>query len=306
MTKTNTKKHTDIKSDGWVDRFLVAKAQPYAYLMRLDRPIGTWLLLLPGWWAIVLAAGGGGGIRDYIFYLLVLFAIGAVVMRGAGCIINDLWDRGLDAAVERTSTRPLAAGTVSPRQAFILLCVLLLIGFAVLCQMSLVTVLLGVMALPLIVLYPLMKRWTWWPQLFLGVTFNFGALMGWAAVNDVISATSLLLYAGGIFWTLGYDTIYAHQDKEDDMRIGIKSTALRFGANSKNYVTVFYAMTIILLVCAFITAGAGSRSLVLLTLAAVHLAAQIKAWDMDDPENSLDIFRSNQAFGLLVLLAALV
>jgi len=306
MSGTKTKNHTDIKSDGWIEQFLIAEARPYAYLLRLDRPIGTWLLLVPGWWAIMLAAGGGPGINSFIFYTMALFWFGAIVMRGAGCIINDLWDRKLDRQVERTKTRPLAAGTISEKQAFVCLAALLLTGLLILWQMSLVTVLLGFMVFPMIILYPLMKRWTWWPQAFLGLTFNFGALMGWAAVNDVISLTAVLLYAAGFFWTLGYDTIYAHQDKEDDMRVGIKSTALKFGDNSKNYVTIFYVMAMLLLVLAFYTAGAGWLSVALLTLPAGHFAWQLKNWDSNDPENSLRIFKSNQDFGMLVLLAAIL
>lgn len=280
--------------------------RPYAYLMRLDRPIGTWLLLLPGWWAIMLAAGGGPGINGFIFNTLALFWFGAIVMRGAGCVINDLWDRKLDRQVERTQARPLAAGTIDERAALIFLVILLLIGLGILWQMSLVTVLLGFMVFPLIVLYPLMKRWTWWPQAFLGLTFNFGALMGWAAVNDVISVTALSLYVAGFFWTLGYDTIYAHQDKEDDARIGIKSSAIKLGENSKNYVTIFYLLAATFLFIAFLTAGAGWVSLALLVPAALHLAWQIKVWDMDDPENSLMVFKSNQDFGMLVMLAAIL
>ncbi len=254
----------------------------------------------------MLAAGGGPGINGFILYMLILFAIGAIVMRGAGCIINDLWDRKLDQKVARTSARPLAAGTVSPKQALIFLAVLLTGGCIILWQMSLVTVLLGFMVLPLIVLYPLMKRWTWWPQAFLGLTFNFGTLMGWTAVNDVISPAALLLYGGGIFWTLGYDTIYAHQDKEDDLKIGIKSTALRLGENSRNYVTIFYVVTMILFSCAFISAGVGTFSLILLAAAGLQLVWQIKTWDMDDPESALRVFKSNRDFGMLVLLAAIL
>lgn len=305
MSSTKAKKHTDIKDNGWVGRWLVPEVRPYAYLLRLDRPIGTWLLLLPGWWAIMLAAGGGPGINGFIFNTLALFWCGAIIMRGAGCVINDLWDRQFDRQVARTQKRPLAAGTISERSAFITLAVLLLAGLGILWQMSLVTVLLGFMVFPLIVLYPLMKRWTWWPQAFLGLTFNFGALMGWAAVNDVISWTAVLLYAAGFFWTLGYDTIYAHQDKEDDMRIGVKSTALKFGENSKNYVTIFYVVAMALLLFAFLVA-AGWVSTGLLLLPAGHLVWQIRGWDMNDPENSLRIFKSNQDFGMLVLLAAIL
>ncbi len=306
MSRTKTENHTDINRDGWIERYLGPQARPYAYLMRLDRPVGTWLLLLPGWWAIILAAGGGPGIYDHVFETFVLFGIGAVAMRGAGCIINDLWDRELDRQVKRTSARPLAAGTLTVRQALGLLAVLLLTGLAVLYQMPPVTVLLGFIVFPLIVLYPLMKRWTWWPQAFLGLTFNFGALMGWTAVNDVVGSVALCLYGAGICWTLGYDTIYAHQDKEDDMRIGVKSTALLFGENSKNVVTIFYVMAMILFAAAFMLAQAGALSLLLLSGAGLQLIWQVRSWDMTDPQNSLDRFKSNRDFGLIVLLAIIL
>ena len=306
MNKSSTKKHTDMPADSWIETYLAPKARPYAKLMRLDRPIGIWLLLLPGWWAILLASGGGSGINGFVLYMLLLFGIGAVIMRAAGCIINDLWDRDLDKKVERTSERPLASGAINIKQASLLLVSLLFIGLLILLQMSLVTVLLGIMTIPLIVLYPLMKRFTWWPQAFLGITFNFGALMGWAAINDVISPASLALYIGGIFWTLGYDTIYAHQDKEDDMRVGIKSTAQYFAENSKNYVSIFYTLAFLFIACSFLLVGAGMQSMLILVLAAVHLVWQLKVWDMNDPQSSLDVFKSNQAFGLFVTLAAIL
>ncbi len=263
-------------------------------------------MLLPGWWAIMLAAGGGLGINGFILKTFILFGIGAVVMRGAGCVINDLWDRHLDKEVERTSVRPLAAGTVSVKQALIFLAALLSIGFIILWQMSLVTLLLGFMVMPLVIMYPLMKRWTWWPQAFLGLTFNFGALMGWSAVNDVVSLSAILLYVGGICWTLGYDTIYAHQDKEDDMRVGIKSTALHFGENSKNYVTMFYSAALLLFALAFISGGAGVLSVVMLLTGGAQLLWQTRHWDMNDAQSSLEIFRSNRDFGMLVLIAAIL
>ncbi|MCB9990410.1 MAG: 4-hydroxybenzoate octaprenyltransferase [Rhodospirillales bacterium] len=303
---TKTKNHTDIKRDGWIDRILPAGVRPYAYLMRLDRPIGIWLLLLPSWWGIVLAAGGGTGINGFVLSHLLLFGAGAVIMRGAGCVINDLWDRDLDKAVTRTKGRPLAAGTVQPWQALMFLAVLLALGLWILLQMSLVTVLLGILAVPLIAVYPLMKRWTWWPQAFLGITFNFGALMGWSAINHTLGLAALALYAAGFFWTLGYDTVYAHQDKEDDMMAGIKSTALAFGEQSKAYVSGFYGMTMILLLAGFMLAGAGLLSILVLLLAGAHLIWQMQRWQMNDPENTLAMFRSNRAFGLLVVLAALL
>jgi 4-hydroxybenzoate polyprenyltransferase len=298
--------HTDIHQSGWTSR-LPARLRAYVELARLDRPIGIWLLLLPGWWAIALAGGGIVSLNRYDFKLLALFAVGAVVMRAAGCVINDLWDRKLDAQVERTRVRPLAAGTISPRGALIFLALLLCAGLAILLQIpSLVTVLTGFLAIPLIALYPLMKRITWWPQLFLGVIFNFGVLMGWSAVTWVIGLPCLLLYGAGIFWTLGYDTIYAHQDKEDDMRVGIKSTALRLGAQSRIWVAGFYAAAWVLMVLAFITAGAGVLSLLLLLPVAAHFVWQIRRWEPDNPQNSLAVFRSNRDLGLILLAAALV
>ncbi len=281
--------HTDITNPRWFD-VLSMKARGFAHLMRLDRPIGTWLLLLPGWWAIALA--------DYTRWdLFLLFAVGAVVMRGAGCVINDLWDQDLDAAVERTRGRPLVTGAVTRREAFGLLAVLLGTGLGILLTMPAMAVAIGVLSVAFVVAYPLMKRFTWWPQLFLGLTFNFGALIGWAAVTGELSATALWLYAGGIFWTLGYDTIYAHQDKEDDALAGIKSTARLFGARSKYWVSGFYAAALGLWLVAVPSP--------LLALPALHFAWQVYAWRMDDPASSLKFFKSNRDAGLLVLAALL-
>jgi 4-hydroxybenzoate polyprenyltransferase len=295
--------HTDIKNDSWIAQLLPPQLQAYALLARLDRPVGIWLLLLPGWWGIVLAARHISQFTLIDAETIILFAVGAVVMRAAGCIINDLWDRDLDRQVARTRMRPLAAGTVTLQQAAVFLAALLLTGFWILCQMPLVTVLLGIMSLPLIVVYPLAKRFTWWPQLVLGLTFNFWALMGWGAVTGALELPALLLYAGGIVWTLGYDTIYAHQDIEDDMRIGIKSTALKFGPDAKKWVAGFYAAAWLLVFAAFAAAHAGWLSLFLLIAPGLHLAWQINRWDPANPVSSLDIFRSNRDFGLLVLLA---
>ena len=294
----NTKIHTDIKRDRWVGA-LPQGLQPYILLARLDRPVGIWLLLLPGWWAIVLAAGGVTAMNARDWMIFALFGLGAVVMRAAGCVINDLWDRKMDRQVERTKLRPLAQGTVSPAQALMFLGGLLLCGLIILLQFNVITILLGVLSLPLIIAYPLMKRWTWWPQAFLGLTFNFGALMGWAAVAGSVDASALLLYAGGIFWTLGYDTIYAHQDKEDDALAGVKSTALKLGPRSRKFVAVFYALCWLLLAlaCGRVTGA------VLLLPAAAHLAWQVKSWNIDEAASSLTIFRSNRDFGLLALAA---
>lgn len=290
----NTKIHTDIKREGWVEKLLPPLLRPYAALARLDRPIGIWLLLLPGWWAIILASGGATRMDGAGWKIFALFGIGAIVMRAAGCVVNDLWDRDLDRQVARTSARPLASGEVRVRQAAGFLAALLGLGLIILLQMNALTVLLGVLSLPLIATYPLMKRFTWWPQLFLGFTFNFGALMGWSAVTGAIEFPAMLLYAGGIFWTLGYDTIYAHQDKEDDALAGIKSTALLFGVESKKFVSVFFSIAYVLIFTA-------SQSLFLIP-AALHLAWQLRAWKPDDAESSLRVFKSNRDFGILVLL----
>jgi len=281
--------HTDISLSGIIGR-LPPKLQGMAILMRLDRPIGTWLLLLPGWWAIALA-------DRTRWDLFLLFAIGSVVMRGAGCVINDLWDRDLDAAVERTRGRPLVTGAVTRNEAFGLLVFLLGIGLLILLYMPLTAVVAGVLSLVFVITYPLMKRFTWWPQMFLGFTFNFGALIGWAAATNTISATAIGLYVAGIFWTLGYDTIYAHQDKADDALVGIKSTARLFGQKSKYWVSGFYAATILLLA---ITAPTP-----FLVLPLFHFVYQLAEWDMDDAASSLRFFKSNRDAGLLILLALL-
>jgi len=303
---SNTKVHSDIKSDDWISLFFPENLRPLIALARLNRPIGIWLLLLPGWWAIALAAGGLFTMNGKDWKLIALFGIGAVVMRSAGCVINDLWDRNLDRKVKRTKNRPLASGAISPRYAIIFMTGLLLCGLMILLQMNITTILLGFLVVPFIVAYPLMKRILWWPQAFLGVTFNFGVLMGWAAVSGIVSLPALALYIGGIFWTLGYDTIYAHQDKEDDLLAGIKSTALKFGDQSKKWVAGFYAASWVLMVLAFVAAGDKWLSLAVLTGAGFHLAWQIQSWDTSNPESSLKIFKANRNFGLIVLAAAML
>jgi len=297
--------HTDIRRDSWI-RFLPGFLHPYALLMRLDRPIGTWLLLLPGWWGIALGAkqAWAAPSLQQQAWLFALFAAGAVIMRGAGCIVNDLWDRDLDRKVARTAGRPLASGALSPGRAIVFLALLLMLGLAILLQLSPVAICLGVLSLPFIAIYPLMKRITWWPQAFLGLTFNFGALMGWAAVTGMLSLPALSLYAAGFFWTLGYDTIYAWQDIEDDAMAGIKSSARRLGGRSKIFVCFSYGISWLLLEAAFWLAGAVPITRLALILPLLHLLWQIKHWNMADPASSLLVFRMNRDFGLLVLLAA--
>jgi 4-hydroxybenzoate polyprenyltransferase len=292
--------HTDIKSEGWISK-LPENWRPYAILMRLDRPIGWWLLLLPGWWGITLGANGVSGMYASDVRLLIYFFIGAVLMRGAGCIVNDLWDRDLDKQVARTQNRPLASGQVSIFQAAVLLFSLLFISFIILVQTSAVTVLIGIFSLIFIVAYPYMKRVTWWPQAFLGITFNLGALMGYGAATHHLGWVPFFLYIAGFFWTLGYDTIYAHQDKDDDALVGIKSTALLFGSRSKVWVSLFYVAAMGLICLASILAGSSLISLALLILPALHLIRQVSDWEMDDAYDSLEVFKSNRNFGLLVL-----
>ncbi len=296
---------TDIRKWKWQE-ILPEAVQPYIYLARLDRPIGIWLLLLPAWWAIVLASGGVLAMNALDWRLFALFGLGAVVMRAAGCVINDIWDRKLDAQVERTSTRPLAAGDVELWQAIVFLAVLLCIGLWVLVQMNLVTILLGILSIPLIAIYPLMKRVTWWPQVFLGVVFNFGALMGWSAITATVQLPTLLLYASAILWTLAYDTIYAHQDKEDDALVGIKSTALKFGDNSVLWVKRFFTASLLLALVAIVLAKGDANTVHLLIPAWLYARWKLKNWQAEDAGSSLDTFKSSRNYGLLVLLACAI
>jgi 4-hydroxybenzoate polyprenyltransferase len=291
---------TDISRDDWAARHAPAVLLPYIRLARLDRPIGTWLLLFPGWWSIALAAApGSGGWPDW--RLMALFALGAVVMRGAGCTLNDIIDRDFDARVARTRTRPLPSGAVGVPQAACFMALLLAIGAAILLSLTPTAIALGVFVLLLVATYPLMKRITYWPQFFLGLNFNWGALMGWAAVTDNVAAPALLLYAGGICWTLGYDTIYAHQDKEDDVLVGVKSSALALGPATRPALAVFYAAAIILWAAAAVAAGLAWPIWPLLVLAALQLAWQAATVRIDDPADCLAKFRANRWTGWLVL-----
>jgi 4-hydroxybenzoate polyprenyltransferase len=288
--------YTDIRADHWIIRILPKPFQPYAKLARLDRPIGTWLLLLPCYWAMVLGTNELPPTGAFL-----LFALGAIVMRGAGCTLNDILDRGIDAQVERTRNRPLPSGQVTVRQAFIFLLAQLLIGFLVLIQFNHTTIMLGVSSLLLIAIYPLMKRITWWPQLFLGVTFNWGALMGWTAMTGALELAPILLYCAGIFWTLGYDTIYAHQDKEDDKHLGVKSTARLFADKTDKFLKCCYAATIVFLAASGLATGVHWIFYPLLAAPALHLWFQLRRLDINDPASCLTVFRSNRDFGIVVL-----
>ncbi|HEX3862915.1 MAG TPA: 4-hydroxybenzoate octaprenyltransferase [Stellaceae bacterium] len=287
---------TDIHPGDWVERWLPEWAEPYARLARLDRPIGTWLLLFPGWWGIALA-----GPRSPDPILLLLFAVGAVVMRGAGCTLNDIADRDYDGKVARTRMRPLPSGRVTVPQAFMFMAAQLAIGAAVLFSLNLASIMLGIAVLGLIATYPFMKRITYWPQLFLGFNFNWGALVGWTAVTGVLGWPAVLLYAGGIFWTLGYDTIYAHQDKEDDARIGVKSSALALGVRTRPWLYGFYAAAAVLWGIAGVSAGLGMTFWIGLCAAAVQLAWQAARVDTENPIDCLAKFRSNRWVGWLLL-----
>jgi 4-hydroxybenzoate polyprenyltransferase len=286
-------------SGNWVDTRAPRWSRPYLRLSRLDRPIGSWLLLMPCWWSAALAAGVAHSLGQ-LPRIVVLFFIGAFVMRGAGCTWNDITDRDLDARVERTRSRPIPAGQVSVRQATVFLIVQALIGLVVLLQFNRFAVVTGIASLVIVAIYPFMKRITWWPQIVLGLAFSWGALMGFAVTLGQIDAAALALYAGSIAWVIGYDTIYAHQDTEDDALIGIKSTARLFGARTAQALLVFYGLAVVLIGVALALAGAGFAAWVGLVAFAGHLVWQISRLQIGDPAGCLRIFKSNRDAGLLL------
>ncbi|MGH7054386.1 MAG: 4-hydroxybenzoate octaprenyltransferase [Stellaceae bacterium] len=287
---------SDIRPDDWVERWLPHPLRPYARLARLDRPIGTWLLLFPAWWGIALAAAGWPDLP-----LLALFALGAVAMRGAGCTLNDLADRDYDGQVARTRLRPLPSGAVSVPQAVAFLLAQLAVGAAVLFSLDRLAILLGIAVLALIAPYPFMKRITYWPQVFLGLNFNWGVLLGWAAVTGVLAWPPILLYLGGIFWTIGYDTIYAHQDKEDDARIGVKSSALALGSRTRPWLFVFYTAAALLWAAAGAADRLGWPFWLGLAAAAGQLFWQAARVATENSADCLAKFRSNRWVGWLLL-----
>src|ERR1700686_3210354 len=283
----------------WVDTRAPPWSRPYLRLSRLDRPIGSWLLLMPCWWSGALAAGVVGSVGR-VPLILTLFFIGAFVMRGTGCTWNDITDRDLDARVERTRSRPIPAGQVSVPQAMAFLVVQALIGLAVLLQFNGFAGGTRIASLVIGAVYPFMKRIPWWPQVVLGLAFSWGALMGFAVTLGRIDATALSLYAGSIAWVIGYDTIYAHQDAEDDALIGIKSTALLFGARTHQALTAFYGLAIALIGLALALAGARWPAWIGLAAFATHLIWQIRRLEISDPALCLRIFKSNRDAGLLL------
>jgi len=291
----------DAPQANWVDRFAPPGLRPWLRLGRFDRPAGTWLLLLPGWQAVSLGPAMEGRLPSLL--LLVLFGVGAAVMRGAGCAYNDIVDRDLDSKVARTAMRPIPSGQISVKQAWAFLVGCSLVGLAVLLTMDPLAIGLGVASLGLVAAYPFMKRITWWPQAWLGLTFNWGALLGFAAATGRLDWPALLLYAGGIFWTLGYDTIYAIQDLEDDALAGVKSTARRLGAAAPRAILGFYGLTAAFALAAGAVAGLGPLFYVAWLAYAAHLLWQARRVRTDEPAGALMLFRSNRDAGLILMAA---
>jgi len=299
----------DAVRGNWVDRLAPAATRPYLRLSRADRPIGTWLLLLPCWWGVALAAAADApGLWD--LWVALGCAIGAFLMRGAGCTWNDITDREFDAKVARTRSRPIPSGQVSVRQALVWMVVQALVAFGILLTFPPLAIALGVGSLALVAVYPFAKRFTWWPQVFLGLAFNWGALLAWAAHDGTLGWPAGVLWLAGIAWTLFYDTIYAHQDKEDDALIGVKSTARLFGTHTVAWLRGFMVVAVLLLALAalgtLLGADAGWTP-VLIALAGVwgfgaHLGWQLARLDIDDPDRCMILFRSNRDAGLIVAL----
>lgn len=289
----------------WVDRSAPLWSRPYLRLARFDRPIGSWLLLMPCWWSAALAAGVAQDLHQ-LPWSVVLFFVGAFVMRGAGCTWNDITDRDLDAKVERTRSRPIPAGQVSVKQAAVFLVLQALVGLVILVQFNSFAIATGIASLLIVAAYPFMKRITYWPQIVLGLAFSWGALMGFAVQFGRLDPAAFLLYAGAISWVIGYDTIYAHQDTEDDALIGIKSTALLFGARTQAALLAFYGLAVLLIGAALASAGAQWPAWLGLAAFTAHLAWQIVRVDIRDSALCLRVFKSNRDAGLLLFAGLLV
>jgi len=288
----------------WVDTRAPQWARPYLRLSRFDRPIGAWLLLMPCWWSVALAAGLAGN-TSRLPLTIFLFFVGAFVMRGAGCTWNDITDRNLDAKVERTRSRPLPSGQVSVMQALAFLAAQALLGLLVLLQFNRFAVLTGIASLIIVAIYPFMKRITWWPQTVLGLAFSWGALMGYAVIFGRIDPAALVLYAGSISWVIGYDTIYAHQDAEDDVLIGIKSTARLFGTRTHLALAILYGLAVMLIGMALASCNVRWPAWLGLAAFAAHLAWQITRLRIDDSALCLRLFKSNRDAGLLLFAGVL-
>lgn len=271
-------------------------------MMRLDRPYGAWLLLAPCLWSIAMAANGTWPDPK----MIVLFTLGAFIMRGAGCVMNDIADRDFDGMVARTANRPLPSGDVTLVQAIVFMSLLSLVGLLILVQFNRFAIAIGILSLATVAVYPYMKRFTYWPQIFLGLSFNWGALLGWAAVRGDLTWAPVVLYVAGIFWTLGYDTVYAHMDKEDDVLVGIKSTALKLGGATPKWLAFFYTMSIGLIAVAGWLAGLNWTFYPALLPAAAHATWLVASVDIDDPQNCLARFKQGRTFGLLVFFAFVI
>jgi 4-hydroxybenzoate polyprenyltransferase len=298
----------DAPKGNWVDTYAPIWARPYLRLSRADRPIGTWLLLIPCFWGIGLAALADG-FRACDIWLAVSCSVGAFVMRGAGCTWNDITDRKIDAMVERTRSRPLPSGAVTVRQALVWMVVQAVMGAVILLSYNWLAVGLGVASLVLVLIYPFAKRFTWWPQVFLGLAFNWGAILAFAAHAGAVSLAAVLAYGAGIAWTLFYDTIYAHQDKEDDALIGVKSTARLFGENSRAWLRGFMIAALVLLAAAIVVTPLPPERFMAMVVALIgvwgfgaHMMWQMRRLNVDDPASCMVIFRSNRDAGLIVAL----
>jgi 4-hydroxybenzoate polyprenyltransferase len=302
---TDTAGRVADSTGNWVDRLAPAWLRPYLRLARFDRPIGAWLLLLPCWWSTGLAAVAGKAPFPSPWHV-ALFFVGAFAMRGCGCTWNDIVDRRIDAQVARTRSRPIPSGQVSVFGALVFLVLQALVGLAVLLQFNAFAIGTGIASLAIVAAYPFFKRITYWPQIVLGLAFSWGALMGWAAAFGRLDPAALLLYAGSICWVVGYDTIYAHQDREDDALVGLKSTALLFGPRTKPILAAFYAAAIVLIGLAGWAAGAGSLFAAGLAAFAAHLSWQVWRLDIDDPDRCLMLFRSNRDAGLILFAGLLL
>ena len=285
-----------------LDKLSWHRVLPYLRLVRADAPIGYWLLLWPCWLGVALS----GASFNSMPWLLFLFLLGTLAMRSAGCIFNDIIDRDFDRHVTRTKTRPLASGKVSLTNAILLMTALCLVGLIVLLQFNSTAVIIGLGAIPLILVYPFMKRITWWPQLWLGLTFNWGALVSSAAIGETVFPWAIALYVAGIFWTLGYDTIYAHQDKTSDALLGVRSSALRLGSNSKLAIAGFYTLSVVALYLSAVLAKLSWPAFLGLSIGAAHFIWQIRFVNLDDPKSCLRMFQSNHSFAAIVFIGFIV
>lgn len=299
----------DAVTGNWVDHYAPAWTRPYLRLSRADRPIGTWLLFIPCVWGVLLAALHDGSARVWDIWIIAGCALGAFLMRGAGCTWNDITDRDIDAKVERTRSRPIPSGQVSTKQALVWMVIQALIAFCILLSYSWITVIVGVASLGFVAIYPFAKRFTWWPQVFLGLAFNWGALLAWTAHTGQLGWPAFVLYLAGISWTLFYDTIYAHQDTEDDALIGVKSTARLFGDNSPKWLRAFLVLTVVIIGAAsmMVTVPSGNVLTVVVALGGAwglgwHLAWQLTRFIPDDSDRLIMLFRSNRNAGMLPVL----